>query len=76
MKRQMKKQMKRHGLKLLRVKHDLTQEEIAKKLYCSVTTYNLVENGKRRGTQEFWNALQQLFKLEDGEVWKLQNTQI
>lgn len=72
----MKRQTKRHKLKVLRVKHDLTQQEIAKKLGCSVTTYNLVENGKRRGTPKFWNAIQQLFKLEDGEVWKLQNTQI
>ena len=72
----MKKQIKRHKLKLLRVKHDLTQEQIAKKLGCSVTTYNLVENGKRRGTEDFWKALKQLFNLEGGEVWELQNTQI
>lgn len=71
----MKKQIKRNKLKLLRVEYDLTQQEAADKLGCSVATYNLIENGKRRGSTEFWTSVQQLFKLEDGEVWKLQNPQ-
>lgn len=66
----------RNELKVLRVRHGLKQQEVAEKLGVSVATYCLVENGKRRGSQEFWLGLQTLFNLEDGEVWKLQNPQI
>lgn len=66
------KKQKRQNLKVLRVKHNLTQQELADKLGVSVSTYNLVENGTRRGSQEFWLKLQQLLKLEDGDVWKAQ----
>ena len=62
----------RHNLKLLRVKHNLTQQQLADQLGVSVSTYNLVENGQRRGSQEFWLKLQNLLHLEDGEVWQVQ----
>lgn len=64
--------MKRHELKVLRVKHKLTQYQAAEKFGVSVPTYNLIENGKRRGSKDFWKAVQKEFKLEDGEVWRLQ----
>ena len=67
---------KRHNLKLLRVKHNLTQQQLADLLGVSVSTYNLIEAGKRRGSQEFWQKLQQQFKLEGGEVWELQKQTI
>lgn len=62
----------RTDLKVLRVKNRLTQQQLADQLGVSVTTYNFVEQGKRRGTHKFWVDLQRLLKLEDGEVWKLQ----
>lgn len=65
--------MQRHELKVLRVKNRLTQNEMAAKLGVAVSTYNLIENGKRRGSQKFWLKLQKLFNLDGGEVWKLQN---
>ena len=64
--------MTRHNLKLLRVKHNLTQQQLADQLGVSVSTYNLVENGQRRGSQCFWLKLQKLLQLEDGEVWQAQ----
>lgn len=64
--------MTRHNLKLLRVKHNLTQQQLADQLGVSVSTYNLVENGQRRGSQDFWLKLQNLLHLEDGEVWQVQ----
>ena len=64
--------MKRHNLKVLRVKHNLTQQQLAVQLGVSVATYNLVENGTRRGSQDFWLKLQQLMNLEDGDAWKAQ----
>ena len=62
----------RHELKVFRVKQNLTQQEMAEKTGVSVTTYNLIENGNRRGSQEFWLNLQNIFNLEDGQVWTLQ----
>lgn len=62
----------RTELKVLRVKNQLTQKELADKVGVSLTTYNLIENGSRRGSVKFWQTLQQEFNLEDGEVWKLQ----
>lgn len=62
----------RTELKVLRTKNHLTQMEIAEKLGISYSTYNLIENGKRRGSNNFWLTLQKVFKLEDGEVWKMQ----
>lgn len=63
-------------LKVFRFKQKLNQKEIAEKLGVSITTYNLIENGNRRGSQEFWLKLQSEFNLDDGEVWRLQTNQI
>ena len=62
----------RHNLKVFRVKNKLTQQQLADQLGVSVSTYNLIEGGKRRGSIKFWEKLQQQFKLEGGEVWSLQ----
>lgn len=61
----------RTDLKVLRVKNKLTQQQLANKLGVSVVTYNLIEQGKRQGSKDFWFKLQQLFKLADGELWQL-----
>ena len=68
--------MKRNELKVLRVRNGLTQPVIAEKLGVSLSTYNLIEQGKRRGSAEFWLKLQSEFNLTHSEVWKLQNPQI
>lgn len=65
--------MKNKALVKLRVDHDLTQPKAAERLGVGLTTYNLIENGKRRGSVEFWQAVQREFKLKDGEIWKIQN---
>lgn len=62
----------RQELKLFRVKQNLTQQQLAEQMGVSVATYNLIENGTRRGSQEFWVKLQQTYKLEDGQVWNMQ----
>lgn len=66
----------RQELKLFRVKQNLTQQQIAKKLGVSYATYNLIENGSRRGSQEFWVKLQETFKIDDGEIWRMQKNVI
>jgi len=63
----------RTELRVLRAKHNVTQQEVAKRTGVSVTTFNLIENGTRRGSHEFWVRLQREFNLNDGEVWRLQN---
>ena len=66
----------RHELKVFRVTQNLTQKEMADKLGVSLATYNLIENGARRGSQDFWLNLQKEFNLEGGDVWNLQNNKI
>lgn len=61
----------RTNLKVLRVKQHLTQAEIATKLGVSYATYNLIEQGKRKGSTEFWQRIQALFNLSDAEMWQL-----
>ena len=62
----------RHNLKVFRVANKLTQQQLADQLGVSVSTYNLIEGGKRRGSIKFWDKLQKQFKLEGGKVWELQ----
>ena len=68
--------MKNKALIKLRVDHDLTQEKMAELCGVSVSTYNLIENGKRRGSKKFWACVQKLFHLDGEQMWKLQNPEI
>ena len=63
-------------LKVFRFKNNLTQQQVAEKTGVSVSTYNLIENGSRRGSQTFWLTLQKEFNLDDGYIWQLQSNQI
>ena len=51
---------------------NLTQQEMADKIGISLGAYSLIENGKRTGSTRTWLKIQELFKLTDEEVWKLQ----
>ncbi len=68
--------MKNKELIILRINHDLTQPEMAAECGVSTTTYNLIENGKRRGSKAFWQSLQSKFGLDGEQMWKLQNQEI
>lgn len=68
--------MKNKELIKLRVDEELTQTEMAKMCGVSVSTYNLIENGKRRGSKKFWQTVQTLFNLDGEQIWKLQNPEI
>lgn len=61
----------RTELKILRIKHHLTQVQLAEKVGVSYATYNLIEQGKRKGSTEFWHKLQKQFNLTDAEMWQL-----
>jgi DNA-binding XRE family transcriptional regulator len=68
--------MKNKELIKLRVDHDLTQEKMADLCGVSVATYNLIENGKRRGSKKVWHRIQDYFKLDGERMWHLQNPEI
>ena len=68
--------MKNKALIKLRVDHDLTQTDMAEICEVSVSTYSLIENGKRRGSKKVWQRMQANFKLDGEQMWKLQNPEI
>lgn len=63
--------MARTNLKLFRVKHKMSQEQIAEKIGCTRATYSSIESGKRTGRQAFWLDLQKAFDIPDADLWGL-----
>ena len=51
----------RKNLQMLRISHDLTQEQMAERIGVSRTTYCKVENGKSKGSMSFWLAVKKEF---------------
>ena len=65
--------MRYKDLRDIRYKNgDLTQEQMAEKIGISKGAYSLIERKERVGSRKTWLKIQQLFKLKDEEVWKLQ----
>lgn len=62
----------RRNLKVFRVQHNLTQDEMANKIGCTRATYSSIECGKREGRKTFWSDLQKAFLIPDSEMWALQ----
>lgn len=67
--------MKRKNLKLFRVEHDLTQEQMAKISGVCKATYNFIEIGKRQGSALFWKSLQENFNIPDEQMYRLMKTE-
>lgn len=61
----------RTNLKLFRIKHKLSQQEMAEKIGYRRAMYSLVESGKREGRRAFWTALQAAFNVPDEEMFGL-----
>lgn len=53
------------NLKILRVKYDLTQEEMAAKCGITRVAYSLIERGKSKGSGRFWLEVQKQFPNEN-----------
>ena len=64
--------MKRHNLYVFRCDKKLSQAKMAEKCGVSRVTYGLIENGKRGGSADFWNAVQEVFCLSDEKTRQLQ----
>lgn len=62
---------KRMALKVFRVKQNMTQAQFAEKVGYSRSQYALIEQGNRKGTQDFWNKLQTAFNVPNSEMWSL-----
>lgn len=62
---------KRIELKALRIRHDMSQQEMANILGVNRSTYAMIERGQRRGNDAVWAALKEKFNIPDAEMWKL-----
>lgn len=58
----------RTNLKVLRITNHLTQEQMAKRLGVTRTTYCNIENGKSSGTTAFWLSVKAEFPDCDIDV--------
>lgn len=61
----------RTNLKVLRVRLNLTQDEMADKIGCARATYAAIEAGKREGRKEFWISLQKTYNIPNEKMWEL-----
>ena len=61
----------RTNLKLLRVKHYMTQEEFAASVDISRTAYASIEQGNSNGTRRFWVNVQNEYGIRDADMWEL-----
>lgn len=61
------------SLKLLRVRHGLTQDGMAKKLGISRQAYAKVETGGAKGNIQFWLKVQKAFDISSEGMWDLVN---
>lgn len=64
--------MARNRLKSLRALHNLTQDEMAERLGVKRAVYGLIEQGKRKGSTEFWLKLKSEFCLTAEEAWRIE----
>lgn len=62
----------RKNLKVFRVQHNLTQDEMSQKIGCTRATYSSIETGKREGRKAFWMDLKKAFNIPDADMWSLQ----
>lgn len=63
--------MIRMNLKIFRIRHGLTQSEMAARVGYDRASYALVETGTRNPSIEFFMNLQQAFNVPDAEMWEL-----
>lgn len=61
----------RTNLKLLRIRHNLSQEDMAKLIGCSRATYSAIELGQRDGSLGFWKALKNRFDISSADMWDI-----
>lgn len=63
--------MKRINLKIFRIRHGLTQADMAVRVGCARDAYCAIEAGKRDPSIAFFYALQDAFGIPDEKMWEL-----
>lgn len=63
--------MDRRNLKVFRVKHGLSQQEMADKIGVARSIYSEVERAKRNCSPTFLAKLQAAFDIPDADMWAL-----
>lgn len=58
----------REFLKSMRERRGLTQEQVATSVGCSARMYRFIESGQREGKGWIWDALEDLFKVDQREL--------
>ena len=61
----------RKNLKEARQKAGMTQKEVAEKLGIHERYYKSLESGERRGSIEYWDALEDLFDISQKKLREL-----
>jgi putative transcriptional regulator len=61
----------KNTIKIQRAKHDMTQDELAKRLEVSRQTINAIENNKYYPSLELGLKLSQIFKCSVNELFQL-----
>lgn len=60
---------RRVNLKVFRLKNNLSQGQMAKRLGVSRQTYIAIENGQRDGSLAFWRNFKLTFHIPAVEMW-------
>lgn len=63
--------LKRLNLKIFRIRQNMTQDDMARRIGCDRATYSAVETGARNPSVEFFMDLQKAFNVPDEEMWGL-----
>lgn len=63
--------MRRKNLKIFRIEHDLTQNDMANKIGCSRDAYSAIETGSRDPSYDFMEKLQTAFDVPTERMWAL-----
>jgi len=58
----------RDGLKIIREDRGLTQGQVVTSIGCSIRMYRFIEAGQREGKGWIWDALQDLFGVNQREL--------
>ena len=61
----------RRNLIIFRAKQGLNQQEMARRIGVSRSTYSEIEKAKRNCSQSFLVKLQEAFNIPDEEMWSL-----
>ena len=63
--------MKRTNLKIFRIRQDMTQDDMARRVGCNRSFYSAVEGGRSNPSVEFFMELQKAFNVPDEKMWEL-----